>query len=81
MSEVIVPKPGEGTPSINARMTPKNNAIKDMPERIRPAIGINFNGYNELANMPRIAKAPVTNGLNEEVPPTRAGRSYSILVD
>jgi hypothetical protein len=81
ISEVIVPKPGDGTPSMNARITPKIKAIKEIPERIKPAIGIIFSGFNELASIPRIAKAPVTNGLNDEVPPVRAGRSYSILED
>jgi hypothetical protein len=81
MRDVIVPKPGDGTPSINVLIIPITRAINEMPERIKPAMGINFKGLRELANIPRIAKAPVTNGLNEDVPPVRAGRSYSILVD
>jgi hypothetical protein len=81
INDVMVPNPGEGTPSINVLIMPMIRAMNEIPERIRPAIGINFKGLRELANIPRIAKAPVTNGLNEDVPPVRAGRSYSILVD
>ena len=81
ISEVIVPKPGEGTPSMKTRITPMIKAMKEIPESIKPAMGMSFNGFNELASIPRIAKAPVTKGLNDEVPPVRAGLSYSILED
>ncbi len=79
--EVTVPNPGEGTPLIKALITPTTKAMNDTPERMSAAIGTNFNGLRELANIPLTAKAPVTNGLNDDVPPVRAGRSYSILVD
>jgi hypothetical protein len=81
ISDVTVPKPGDGTPLMNARTTPMIKAMKEIPESIKPAMGMSFNGFNELASIPRIAKAPVTKGLNDEVPPVRAGRSYSILED
>ena len=81
MRDVIVPKPGDGTPSMNVLITPTMSAMNEIPESVKPAIGINYKGLRELANIPRIAKAPVTNGLNEDVPPVRAGRSYSILVE
>ena len=75
ISEVIVPNPGKGTPRKTACRAPNPMLMNDNTDNTIPITGMIFSGFNELASTPRIAKPAVTNGLKEDVPPTRGWRS------